>query len=164
MNRVNAIYNNALYQSQFNMLQEIEKNRKFCNHTWEHIMDVARLMYIRVLEEKLDIPKDIIYATALMHDIGRLEQYTRNIPHEEAGARLCDIILPECDFDETEIAMIKEAVLAHRISDEKTYNADVSKLSGLLYWADKKTRCCFRCGAINECKWDKNMLNMEIEY
>lgn len=164
MKRVDAILKNALYQSQFNMIQEIEKERKFCNHTWEHVMDVARLMYIRVLEEGIDIPKEIIYATALMHDIGRLEQYTRNIPHEEAGARLCDIILPVCDFDEAEIAMIKEAVLSHRRTDEKENEVEKSKLAELLYWADKKSRCCFNCAAIDECKWSKDMLNMEIIY
>ena len=37
--------------------------------------NVARLMYIYALEEHLELPKELIYAAALLHDIGRAQQY-----------------------------------------------------------------------------------------
>ncbi|MBQ5852446.1 MAG: HD domain-containing protein, partial [Lachnospiraceae bacterium] len=138
MKRINLIYNNAIYREKFDKLQVMEKNRVFCNHTLEHNMDVARLMYIKSLEDGIGLDKEIIYATALMHDIGRLEQYENNVPHEEAGAKLCDIILPECEFVQDEISEIKEAVIYHR----KGADENESKLAKLLRWADKNSRCC----------------------
>lgn len=160
MKRINLIYNNAIYREKFDKLQVVEKNRVFCNHTLGHNMDVARLMYIKSLEDGIGLDKEIIYATALMHDIGRLEQYEKNVPHEEAGAKLCDIILPDCEFVQDEISEIKEAVKYHRKDADK----NKSKLAELLRWADKNSRCCFECAAISECNWSFDKLNMEIEY
>ena len=78
----------------------------------------------------------------------------------EAGAKLCDIILPDCEFVEDEISEIKEAVKYHRKDADK----NKSKLAELLRWADKNSRCCFECAAISECNWSFDKLNMEIEY
>lgn len=43
----------------------------------EHFLSVARISYLMVLEKNLDIPKDIIYATAFLHDMGRADQYEK---------------------------------------------------------------------------------------
>ena len=45
MKRVNLIYRHPLYQKKYNALQKAEEHRKFCNHTLEHFLDVARLAY-----------------------------------------------------------------------------------------------------------------------
>lgn len=160
MKRVNQIYEHPVFQEKFQALQEAEKGRPFCNHTLEHLMDVARLMYIYSLEHELFIPKEIIYAMALMHDIGRLDQIERGVPHEQAGAELCNLVLPECGFTEEEIDMIKAAILHHRkVSDDEK-----DSFYNMLYWADKKSRNCFACNMKNECNWDREKMNLEIEY
>ena len=126
-------------------------------------MDVARLMYIDALEHDLSISKELIYATALMHDIGRIDQIEQGTPHEKAGAALCDVILPDCGFSEEETAVIQDAILHHR---NRTYESQVSgehdTLSELLYWADKKSRNCFACEMKKECNWDEEKMNLKI--
>ena len=163
MKRVNLIYNHPVFQEKFQALQEAEKDRKFCKHTLEHFMDVARLMYIDALEHALSISKELIYATALMHDIGRIDQIEQGTPHEKAGAALCDVILPDCGFSEEETAVIKAAILHHR---NRTYESEVpgehDTLSELLYRADKKSRNCFACEMKKECNWDEEKMNLKI--
>ena len=66
MERIQKILNHPLYQEQFKLLQDAEKDREFCRHTMEHFVDVARLMYIYTLEEKTNVSKDLIYAAALL--------------------------------------------------------------------------------------------------
>ena len=68
--------------------RKLESERIFCRHTPEHFLDVARLMYIYALEEHLELPKELIYAAALLHDIGRAQQYQYNIPHDIAGVEI----------------------------------------------------------------------------
>ena len=83
MKRVNLIYNHPVFQEKYIALQKAEQNRKFCNHTLEHFIDVARLMYIYAVEHELTISKELIYATALMHDIGRIEQIEKGLDRIE---------------------------------------------------------------------------------
>ena len=61
MERIQKILNHPLYQEQFKLLQDAEKDREFCRHTMEHFVDVARLMYIYTLEEKTNVSKELIY-------------------------------------------------------------------------------------------------------
>ena len=70
MDRVNRIWRHPVYQEHYKKIQELESERIFCRHTPEHFLDVARLMYIYALEEHLELPKELIYASALLHDIG----------------------------------------------------------------------------------------------
>lgn len=165
MKRVNEIWNHPLYQEHYVRLQELEKERKFCRHTMEHFLDVARLAYIFSLERGMQPDergmqpdREIIYSAALLHDIGRAEQYTRGTPHEEAGAVIAGRILEDCGFSEEERAQILEAVSGHRAYPGK------SILAELIYEADKKSRNCFLCAAENGCYWPEEKKNMEIIY
>ena len=160
MNRVNLVYHHPVYQEKFCALQETEKDRKFCKHTLEHFMDVARLMYIYSLEHDIDLSREVIYAMALMHDIGRIDQITKGIPHEQAGAVLCDMILPDCGFTRDELSMIKAAIIHHRNAADDEKNPCYE----MLYWADKKSRNCYACHMQKECHWDRNKMNLTIEY
>ena len=160
MKRVNLIYEHPVFQEKFQALQEAEKDRPFCNHTLEHLMDVARLMYIYSLEYELSISKEIIYAMALMHDIGRSDQIEKGIPHEQAGATLCDVILPECGFTKGEMDTIKASILHHR----KLVKEEKNPYCEMLYWADKKSRNCYACEMQKECNWDEEKMNLKIEY
>ena len=97
-NRISLIWRHPLYQKHCKKIQELEKDRIFCRHTPEHFLDVARLMYIYSLENKLDLSREIIYATALLHDIGRAQQYLSGISHDIAGAEIAGKILTDLHF------------------------------------------------------------------
>ena len=69
------IRKHPLFQEYYDKLKEAERGRKFCRHQMEHLLDVARIAYILNLEQKLGIRKEVIYAAALLHDIGKYRQY-----------------------------------------------------------------------------------------
>ena len=71
MNRVDLILEHPKYQEYLDKIKQAEEKRIFCLHNMNHFLDVARIAYIMNLEEELGIAKEIIYATALLHDIGR---------------------------------------------------------------------------------------------
>ena len=158
MEIINKILNNTYYIEYLNKIKEHEKDREFCKHDINHFLDVARLAYILNLENDLKIDKEIIYATALLHDIGRWKQYEEGIPHEVASSNLSTKILESADFSIEEIQMIKEAILNHRNKDIAGQN----NLMGIIYRADKTSRKCFSCKSELICNWSNK--NMAIKY
>lgn len=158
MDRVNQIWNHPLYQNELNKLQLLEVDREFCRHTPEHFLDVARLAYIRALEENAPVSKELIYCTALLHDIGRARQYEDGTPHDEAGAAIAGQILNELGFSMEEVEVIVSAIRGHRAQTDQTV------LGKLLYTADKSSRNCFFCKAESECYWSPAKKNMTIQY
>lgn len=155
MKKVNSILNSLSYKAYLEELYKLEKDRKFCRHDMEHFMAVARITYIKVLEEKLNYSKEVIYAIALLHDIGRVLEYNEGIPHHEGSVILAKEILNDSDFTEEEKNTIYAAIEDHRGKGR-------DKLSELIYNGDKKSRECFRCNAKDECYW--KVKNLEIEY
>ena len=91
-------------------------------------------MYIYALEEHLELPKELIYAAALLHDIGRAQQYQHNIPHDIAGVEIAREILTDLHFAEQEKELILSSIGHHRKGDS------CSTLAALLYKADKQSR------------------------
>lgn len=157
---MNAIYCHPRYQEEYQKLQETEKERIFCGHPMTHFLDVARLVYIFSLEENVEIDKEIIYSAALLHDIGRYEEYLYGTPHHEASVRIAGPILEDCGFNGKEIRQITEAILAHR---DKTVKKE-KNLNGFIYRADKMSRNCFICPSETQCDWNKKKKNMKIQY
>lgn len=157
MDRFNTILSNYKYKGYVAKLEELENERVFCNHTIEHFLDVARIAYIQVLERGLDYSKDVIYAIALLHDIGRVLQYTKGIEHDEGSVILAKEILPETDYLDSEVEIILKAILNHR-------NETEDELSKIIYSSDKLSRNCFKCKAENECYWSKEKKNFHIKY
>lgn len=160
MKRIQAIYSHPLYQEQFSLLTDAEKDRIFCRHTMEHFLDVARLMYLYNLEEHAGLDKELIYAAALLHDIGRYEQIAKGTPHDIASAQMAQQILAETGFSDTEIHLVTDAILHHR-GNEATGE---TLLACYLYRADKQSRNCFCCPASSECNWLESKKNLEIDY
>ena len=161
MKRVNAIYRHPLYQTHYRRLEEAEQGRIFCRHQMTHLMDVARIAYIRSLEEVLGLDREVIYAAAVLHDIGKVLQYEEGIPHEITGekiaAEILDGLAGENAFSETEKAMILTAIRGHRkLRDEPEV------LERLLYESDKASRMCFACPADPQCDWNEEKKNKEI--
>lgn len=160
MERVTQIMKHPLYQYNQQRIEEAEKDRIFCKHGTEHALDVARILYIQILENGLPIKKDVVYGVALLHDIGRWEQYEKQIPHHEAGAKIAGSILSECGYSKEEIILITDAILAHRVSDGREKQA----FNELLYKADKLSRACYKCEAKEECYWEASKKNECIYY
>ncbi len=160
MERINRIMSHDLYQEYLEKNKQAEASRRFCHHNMGHFLDVARIAMILNYEEEYGQERELIYAAALLHDIGRWMQYQDDTPHEEAGLKLAPEILSACGFSQEERNRILTAIGNHRnakIREEKS-------LSGLLYRADKLSRPCFACEMEKECNWkdDKKNLKMEI--
>ena len=156
MDRVNEILRHPVFSEHLTRLDTLEQTRYFCRHGLPHLLDVARMMWITALERQLPLNREVVYAAALLHDLGRVEQIEAGIPHHQASAQLAARILPDAGFGEVEIALIQAAIASHR-SDGGENN-----LEQLLYWADKKSRACWMCPAKGECNWPDEKKNWEI--
>ena len=177
MKRYEAIQLHPVFLGHVKRLTCLEKDRVFCRHDLSHFLDVARLMRIYDLEEKKDLGCDLIYGAALIHDLGRVEQYEEGRPHDEASCELAYKILPECGYSSEEIALITYAVAGHRSAGEAKEaligpEAEISSeepspeaalLRAYLKRADKKSRPCFLCPAREECHWPEEKKNERME-
>ena len=157
MENINIILNNKEYKQALEKLSEYEKNREFCNHTIEHFIDVSRIAYIMVLEEKLSVSKEVIYAIGLLHDIGRVKQYEEGIHHDIASVEMSKEILKETSFTDKEINIILNGIANHRKESD-------NKVEEIIYKADKLSRQCFNCKAEKECYWSSEKKNFKITY
>ena len=138
MERVNRILNHEKYREYLAKNERAEVSRRFCRHNMGHFLDVARLAVILNETEGYGADRELIYAAALLHDIGRWVQYKDGTPHEQASEALAGEILTD-----------------RAVMEEKT-------LSGLLYRADKLSRPCYVCKAESECDWKKGNKNKEL--
>lgn len=159
MERIDQIIKHAVYQKSLRKIGELEEKRIFCGHDFTHFLDVARIAYIMSLEEEAAIPKELIYAAALLHDIGRHEQYLHGTPHHEASAAIAGPILEACGFSKEEKQIILDAILEHRTAKEKG-----GRLSAILCRADKISRPCYKCEAERECNWSLEKKNRHLQY
>lgn len=157
--RIDAIIKHDIFTSYMEKNKQKEENRKFCKHNLQHSLDVARIAYILCLEANLNIEKEIIYATALLHDITKWIQYENEIPHNESIVIPAKKILTDCGFHNAEIKLILDAMQKHR-----EHQDDKTTLSGILYYADKKSRMCFECAATEACNWSNDKKNASIIY
>ena len=144
MPRIDYICANGLFRRHLGNIAQLESGRIFCRHGIDHLLDVARIMWIKNLEEQLEFDREVIYATALLHDIGKDEQYESGISHDVA-------------FEPADAAAIKTAILGHR-----KLRVNSQPLERLLYAADKASRACFACPARNACNWSDDKKNLSI--
>lgn len=158
MDRINRILNNSSYLEHLGQIHKAEQERNFCRHNMAHFLDVARIAWIWNLEEGLGMDKEIVYAAALLHDIGRHEQYKDGTSHETASARIAPEILRDCGFVQEEVELVVDAIMSHRSSGIK----DENSFRGLLYRADKASRACFACGVRGGCSWKDGKKNLNL--
>jgi len=160
MTRYDKIVKHDSFCKYLEQINELEKERIYCRHNLSHLLDVARIAYIMNLEEGGCYSKDVIYGAALLHDIGKVEQYKEKIPHEKTGAEKAGAVLKECGYDEVEIKIVTAAILDHRRGPDKSGY----RLSELLYEADKKSRICLFCQSKDSCNWSEEKKNSRIYY
>mgnify|MGYP002410262204 CR=1 FL=1 len=148
MARVNAILKNSNYIGWLIANGQAEQKRQFCRHDLAHALNVARIAYSLWLEAGGNpVAKDIVYSAALLHDIGRWLEYADDsgeTDHAVESAKLAHGILLEVGYHPDVAAEIEKAIANHR-------NADTQGLSQVLYKADKLSRECFFCPALQEC-------------
>ena len=156
MSRIDRIIQNPQYVDTLKRLQVLETDRIFCRHDISHFMSVARLMWIEVLEQQLPVDREVVYAAALLHDIGRVAQMEHGIPHEQASAEFAQQILPDAGYNAQEVRQVTSAILSHR------EDCSVSELGKILYQADKRSRDCWCCSASNLCNWPVEKKNKGI--
>lgn len=159
MERVNRILEHPEFIDCMKQNEMAEADRCFCHHDMEHLCAVARIAMILNLEEKAELPKDIVYGAAFLHDCGRFKQYNEGIGHDVAGAEIASRILPQCGYTDKETVDIVAAIASHRGSLDK--NRD-SVLSDILYRADKMSRNCRFCKAYEECNWPEELKKAEF--
>lgn len=165
MERYNRIIEHPVFINCMKELTVLEQDRVFCRHDIEHLLAVARIGYIDILEKHLDIRKDVMYGAALLHDLGRVAQYHGNGDHHVESAKLAQEILADCGYGEEEISVMKGAIMEHRRKNKavaEKCETQQELLSQLLYNADKESRCCFVCDVYKECNWDENKKNRGI--
>lgn len=158
MNKVNEILNNDLFKKYIKELETLETDREFCKHNIEHSLDVARIAYIKVLEENINISKEVIYAVALLHDIGRVLQYKDGTPHHKGSVIISEEILKDTSFSREEKDIIIDAIKEHR--EELAEN----DFQSIIQISDKLSRNCYNCKAYDKCYWDYNKKNHIIKY
>ncbi len=159
MKRIDDILANATFKEHLDRIKEAEVDRIYCLHGIEHLLDVARISYIINLEEGLGFDKEVIYAMALLHDIGRNLEYQEGVSHHEAGGVIALDILREVGFRENECNLICDAIKNHK---ELKIGENQKTLNYLLYKADKLSRNCFECKAYRSCYWDESKKNKGI--
>ena len=126
----------------------------------EHFVSVARIAQIINLRENLHLGEELIYATALLHDIGRAEQYRTGADHAEVSAKLAPELIRSAGFNVTEEYMIVAAIREHR--NAEMLNNMQEPLSYAIYLADKLSRSCFYCDAFDRCNKDYEKRNLEL--
>lgn len=157
LQRAEQIRLHPLFLQEYDRLQRMELGRIYCGHNLAHFLDVARVCWIRVLEQGLGLKKDVVYAAALLHDIGKGRQYEFGTPHHLASAELAESILPDCGYTPEETQAIALAIRLHRKPSDED-----APLVKLLYDADKQTRLCFCCAAGQDCNWPDEKKNHTV--
>ena len=159
MQRIDAILQDTRFRYGLTQINLLEQERIFCKHGLSHLLDVARIAWIMVLENNLNIKKDIVYGAALLHDLGRYRQYEENIPHALASAELAEQILPAAGYTDQETKWVVNAIREHGVEPQEQ-----GQLARILYDADKLSRSCFDCAAQPDCKWPLQKRNRTIVY
>ena len=158
MEKYEVILKDAEYIEHIRKIEELEVERIFDRHNISHFLDVARIGMLINLTEEYGIEKDMIYAAALLHDVGRDVQYIDGTPHEKASVPIAKEILSRTEYSTKEIELILKAINDHRTKEIK----DEKSLSGLIYRADKMSRPCYLCNVEKDCNWTDEKKNKRL--
>lgn len=159
------ILENEEYKKYLEKICYLEKDRIYCKHDLIHSLDVARICTIMMYEQGKAVSRDIVYASALLHDIGRFKENTEN--HEALSVDIAKNILPVCGYTNSEISDIVEIISFHR-GNYSIKQIDELVMLGKLDLkesfriADQLSRNCFCCKASSSCKWKEENKSTNI--
>ena len=167
MERINQLLHHPKFTETLKHLEALEQGRIYCRHGLSHLLDVARIASLiqhqkKPMENHIDT--ELIYAAALLHDLGRVSQYEQGLPHETAGLPLAKELLSDCGFSKEEQSVVLDAVLFHRSTEEIDTCSKTADLRALLIAADKLSRNCFCCAASDTCYWPEKEKNRGIVF
>jgi HD superfamily phosphodiesterase len=159
MERIDAIVRDPQFRESLSRIEKCEQDREFCKHNLQHFVDVARILYILMLEsgqyqqfideERLGgaaAAKEVIYAAGILHDIARWQEYETGEDHAMLGAEVSEPILERAGFKPGEIAVITRAIREHR-----EHSIQMTRLGELLFRADNLSRACHECSVKDKC-------------
>ncbi len=156
--RVNELIDNPIYENYMLKIEKAEKERSYCKHGFDHGLAVARIAHSFLLEQgETSLSKEVIYAAALLHDIGRWVEYQTGEDHAQASATLALPLLEESGYSSEEIKVIVKAIGEHRTHSGE----NLSALGRALALADDWARDCRQCKAKDGChKFSEQMLRI----
>lgn len=163
MKYVEALWREEDFLSRLKRLNALEADRVYCRHDLEHFLSTARIAWIFVLEHGFSLEKEQVYLAALLHDLGRVEEYERKISHDEASVAFAGGILRRLGYDKEKTEDVCFAIGAHRKRKAFSHLRDDFKaapkqwrreqLAEALAMADQLSRNCFLCPKSSSCKW-----------
>jgi len=165
MSRLNRIIENKDFGHYLEKIEQLERRRRFCRHGFDHALAVARIAYAYLLEQSQELPsveylpRDVVYAAGLLHDIGRWIEYETGEDHAEAGSRLARSILQDSGYDVAEQACVLTAIREHRGHGQ----TGLTRLGRALALADDWARDCRHCPVRDDCHKFKGEM-LEIVY
>lgn len=142
-------------------LDKQEQTRRFCKHGLDHSLDVARIAQLMNLELGFLQEKEEIYLSALLHDLGRVEEYESGIPHQSASFETAKKLLEEIQYPIHLWEPILQRVLEHRHLNIS--NEEITK-DNFFWFADKRARNCFVCQQKDECNWKTEKKTKTVEW
>lgn len=161
MEQVRRIMDNPEYGKYLKKNITAEENRFFCSHNFEHLLAVARLTYLLLLETGSPfISREMAYAAGLLHDIGRWVEHQTGEDHAIVSSQLAKNILIDAGFSKAEIVLIQKAIAQHRLKNTSA-EEHRSPLSKALARADSMSRSCFCCKAKEQCNKYENQPNRD---
>lgn len=173
MPAVQALWGLPAYRMALEQIDAAERDRVFCRHGVGHLLDVARIAWILNMERGLELPRELVYIAALLHDVGRAAQYASGEPHDAAGERMAAQMLDALPEGARLDAGDREAVLAavrgHRGDSHvgadavPPLNERALALASLICEADNRSRPCYACSAQADCYWPEGRKNLSID-
>ena len=156
--RVNELIDNPIYEKHMLKIEKAEKERSYCKHGFDHGLAVARIAHSFLLEQgDTSVSKEVIYAAALLHDIGRWVEYETGEDHAQVSATLAVPLLEESGYCPEEMKVIVQGISEHRIHSGE----NLSPLGRALALADDWARDCRQCKAKDRChKFTDQMLRI----
>lgn len=156
LTRLGELLHSPKYKEYLDQINRWEESRRFCRHDRNHCWETARTAYILYLTGEIpceefaafspEAVKEMIYAAAFLHDIGRFKEYADEaLDHSVEGAVLARPLLFEAGFSDGESALILKAIAHHREKAGGGFDL-------LLYRADKESRPCYDCPVLAQCK------------
>ncbi len=160
MKYVERLLEDKRFREVLEELERLEADRIYCRHDFTHLMDVARIASREQLESGGVADEEQIYLAALLHDIGRAEEYKNGISHAIAGKKLAGEILLHIGYPGQKTEQILAVIEGHR-GETPVLQEDpgTEVLVQLIQTADQKSRPCFFCRAADTCKWSSDRKN-----
>jgi len=143
--RINNILDDADFISAIEQINKKERGRKFCKHGTQHYKKVCNIAYKLNMHNNHALTKDVVYATGLLHDIGRS---VSNNNHSDFSAKMAKPILEKAGFNNFEQQDILQAIKFHSCGIQ----SKISILADIIYKADRLSRDCDNCSEKACCK------------